>query len=397
VKNKPSGIMDALRQFDATEANLSKLEHLWGELEAMIPSNVQFGANVEYEEGARTFQSMMQALPAIDGWTLNFEIHDWNEIAQIRMDASEAGEFESHVYAERILVLEPSKQIREYRARFTRKRRELVNDALAQLVADVDAAISSVRAQVDLSKTTAKMDGETWDLLRSHLDQIAVLLGSSAKGLARWGNLRRHLGFGMVQDFKEIERLDWPVLRETLLRGLYEKNEPIPVAVKDLAELTSAKPEGVVVTRFNWAALDDESFEAVLFALISTTVGYENVQWLTKTRAPDRGRDLSAYRVVKDELSGVRRERVIFQCRHMLSTSVSTADVAVLKEQMVLHQPAVDELVIVTSGRFTADAVAAIEAQNAMRALMRISLWPDSHLERILAERPEIVAQFRLR
>ena len=389
--------MDVLRQFDATEANLRKLERLWGEVEAMIPSNVQFGENVDYEERLRAFRSMMGALPAIDGWTLNVEIHDWNEIARIKMDASEAGEFESHVYAENVLVLEPARQVREYRARFTRKRRDLVRDALAQLVADVDAAIVSVRGQADLSKKMAKMDGKTWDALHSHLDQIAVLLGSSAKGLARWGDLRRHLGFGTVQDFEDIEQLDWPVLRERLLRGLYDENEPIPVTVKDLAELTSAKPEGVIVTRLDWAALDDESFEGVLFALISTTVGYENVQWLTKTRAPDRGRDLSADRVVKDELSGVRRERVIFQCRHQLSKSVSIADVAQLKEQMVLHQPAVDDLVIVTSGRFTADVVAAVETQNATRASMRISLWPDSHLERILAERPEIVAQFRLR
>lgn len=73
------------------------------------------------------------------------------------------------------------------------------------------------------------------------------------------------------------------------------------------------------------------------------------------------------------------------------------ADIAILRDQMLLHHPAPDEVVIVTSGRFTADVVAAVEAQNAMRTSERISLWPESHLERILAERPEITAQFHLR
>jgi hypothetical protein len=240
------------------------------------------------------------------------------------------------------------------------------------------------------------MEGDTWETLRDHLDKIAVLLGSSAKGLARWGDLRRHLGFGMVQDFEDIERFDWPVLRERLLRGFYDETEPTPVTVKDLADLTSSKPEGIVVTRLNWEAIDDEGFEGVLFALISTTTNYENVQWLTKTRAPDRGRDLSADRVVKDELSGVRRERVVFQCRHLLSTSVSMADIALLKAQMLLHNPPVDELVIVTSGRFTADVVAATETERnaGINANVALARQP---LERILAERPEIIAQFGLR
>ncbi|HEY6325535.1 MAG TPA: restriction endonuclease [Candidatus Cybelea sp.] len=397
MKGERSGIMEALRQFDATEANLGKVERLWGEVESMIPSDVQFGQNVQYEERLRALTSMIEALPSIDGWALHFDTYDWNDIAHIRMDASEAGELESHVYAEKILILQPASQIREYRARFTRKRRALARDALAKLVAEVDAAIVNVHEHADLGNSSTKMEGKPWDVLRAHLDQIAVLLGSSSKGLPRWGDLRRHLGFGLVQDFEDIERFDWPVLRERLLRSLYDENEPIPITVRDLSELTSAKPQGVVVTRLNWEVLDDEGFEGVLFALISTTAGYENVQWLTRTRAADRGRDLSADRVVKDELSGVRRERVIFQCRHLLRSSVSMADVALLKEQMPLHNPAPDELVIVTSGRFTADVVATVETQNVTRASTRISLWPDSHLERILAERPEITAEFHLR
>jgi hypothetical protein len=116
VKSKPSDIMDTLRQFDATEVNLGKLERLWAEVEAMIPSNVQFGQNVEYEERIRALWSMIEALPAIDGWTLRIETYDWNGIAQMRMEASEAGELESYVYADEILVLEPARQIREYRA-----------------------------------------------------------------------------------------------------------------------------------------------------------------------------------------------------------------------------------------------------------------------------------------
>lgn len=117
-----------------------------------------------------------------------------------------------------------------------------------------------------------------------------------------------------------------------------------------------------------------------------------------KTNAPDRGRDLSVYRVIVDSLGGNTRHRVIIQCKHWLTKSIGPTEIATLKEQMKLWEsPRVNVHVIATSGRFTSDAVALIERHNQSDSAMRIEMWPESHLERLLAARPGIIAQFHLR
>ena len=46
------------------------------------------------------------------------------------------------------------------------------------------------------------------------------------------------------------------------------------------------KPRGDVVTQLAWSGLEEESFERLIFNLISTTAGYENPEWLTRTMRP---------------------------------------------------------------------------------------------------------------
>jgi hypothetical protein len=140
----------------------------------------------------------------------------------------------------------------------------------------------------------------------------------------------------MVQDFRDIIRLDWPSVKSALTQGLYDKDEPVPVEVEDLGILAATQPTGAVATKLKWESLTDEEFERLVFALISSTRNYENPSWLTRTNAPDRGRDLSATRVAYDQLSGAMRSRVIIQCKHWLSKSVSLADLTILKAAMSL-------------------------------------------------------------
>jgi hypothetical protein len=117
-----------------------------------------------------------------------------------------------------------------------------------------------------------------------------------------------------------------------------------------------------------------------------------------KTNAPDRGRDLSVYRVYSDSLSGTLRHRVIIQCKHWQSKSVGPTEISALKDQMKLWEPPrIDVHVIATSGRFTSDAVAIIERQNNSDCALKIEMWPESHLEHLLASRPAIIAEFGLR
>jgi hypothetical protein len=115
--------------------------------------------------------------------------------------------------------------------------------------------------------------------------------------------------------------------------SLYGDDDAIPVEVADLSELVAAKPRGPVNAKLKWTNVTDEDFERLIFSLISNTPGYENPAWLTKTRAPDRGRDLSVFHVVNDPLLGTARRRIIIQCRHR-KVSVTPADVATLREQM---------------------------------------------------------------
>jgi hypothetical protein len=159
-----------------------------------------------------------------------------------------------------------------------------------------------------------------------------------------------------------------------------------------------AKPSGPITTQLNWSKLDGQAFERLIFALISDTARYENPEWLMQTRAPDRGRDLSVTRIIQDELSGTLRLRVVIQCKHRLRRSVNVSGVSPAKDQMAMWtNPRVDVLVIATSGRFTADAVTWIEKHNATGTPPRIEMWPESHLERLLAARPALIAEFGLR
>jgi hypothetical protein len=163
-----------------------------------------------------------------------------------------------------------------------------------------------------------------------------------------------------------------------------------------LAILVAARPKGPITTALDRPNISDEDFERLIFTLISDTPGYENPEWLMQTRAPDRGRDLSVTRVTQDELSV--RHRVVIQCKHWTSRSVNLVEVSSTKEQMALWpNPRVDILILATSGRFTADAVTWIEQHNAGGIAPRIEMWADSHLERLLAARPAIIAEFGLR
>jgi hypothetical protein len=235
-----------------------------------------------------------------------------------------------------------------------------------------------------------------WIELTSLFKSIDALLGKSLGRPSRWSDMARHMAFGKKCDYDDIVRHDWPDVRQWLERSLYADSDPIPVAAKDLGELVSSRPQGQVATELNWGALSPEGFERLVFNLIDQTKGYENPQWLTHTNAADRGRDLSVDRVVQDVLAGSRKQRVIVACKHTDKVNVKT--VSELQAQMKLWEPPrVDELIIVTTGRFTTDAVNYIEKHNQSSSSMRIEMWANSHLERLLARRPELIAEFRLR
>lgn len=391
-------LADALRTFEAAEANLSRLEKLLGEIDALEPKGLVFGGAVEHERKLRTYTAILKALPLIEGSKPSEVPRDHDSIGQARLDARELDEPAAFLTVEH-WIEEPGIELREYRFRFDQKRRDLVRSAVQGLVEDVDGILRGLAPLVDGEpELGSPAPPEEWTELQEKVREIHALLGRSVERPPRWKELVRHLSFGQLQDLSDVLRLDWPEVRAGLGQVLYAEDEPVPVPAEDLADVVNAHPTGTVPVRLAWERLDDEGFERVIFALIDGEDQYENVAWLTKTRASDRGRDLSADRVRIDSLTGTDRQRVIIQCRHWLEKSTGPDDVSALRDRMSLWEPpTVDVLIIATSGRFTSDAVAMIERRNTKGSPPRIEMWPESHLERLLATRPGIVGQFGLR
>jgi len=394
-----SPLNSAVRHFESAEANLLKLEKLWAEIEQAIPSGIAFmGDNVEYENNCRSFDTILSSIPKIDGWKPEICLMDLDEIAQSRLDAQELGEIQCIVGVDR-QISEPGRLLRDYRHRFNQKRKELIRDSLVELIDYVDEDLRELPKEPETEPEHYKSGGSPqFDKLKEHVAQIDTLLGSSVPRPPRWSDLHRHLHFGTSGDLRDIVNHDWPRVKAALRKSLYGEKEPVPVGVEDLSSLVKSKPRGPVTTKLEWERLGDDDFERLIFALISYEKGYENPEWLMRTNAPDRGRDLSVYRIHVDPLAGTLRQRVIIQCKHWLSKSVGPSEVATLRGQMKLWEPPrIDVHIIATSGRFTSDAVAIIEKQNQSDSALKIEMWPESHIEQLLASRPGIIAEFSLR
>jgi hypothetical protein len=125
---------------------------------------------------------------------------------------------------------------------------------------------------------------------------------------------------------------------------------------------------------------------------------YQIVQWLMKTRAPDRGRDLLAKHVIHDDGGTTRTERVIVQAKHWTAKSVGPAEIASALTTLSLWEPPpVRVLVIASSGRFTTDAVALAEKHHTDGKPPFVDLWADSRLESLISQRPDLMAAYSLR
>lgn len=402
--NSESSLNKALRQFEVALANLTKLERIWKELCDMIPSGIVFGTDERYESKRNSYIQLINSLPKVSGYKPETIPLELDEIAQSRLDANEIGDFEAQMYVERIIDT-PRVELRQYRFRLQNLRKSLVKNAVSELIDKIDGVLTILveRYRIDDLDDDAPRwqtlpHDLNWEKFKDLVDEFNALLGDSVTRPKRWSDLLRHLKFGQLCDLSDIVMTDWPMVKSSIWTALSEEDDPIPSEVADLSELVATKPFGPIATKLLWENMSDDDFERLVFILISSEQGYENPEWLMKTRAADRGRDLSVTRVISDSLSGIIRQRVIIQCKHYLNTSISAEDISLLKEQIKLWEPPrIHVLVIATSGRFTADAVALIERHNESDSALKIEMWPESHIERLLASRPAIVGEFRLR
>lgn len=396
-ENKQS-LSEVLRHFEIAEANLVKLEKLWDEIFQILPSGPAFGSTPEYEDKCRAFSIILPYLSKIDGWRPTAEPMDFDTIGQWRLDALELGEISATVAIE-AEIDKPGSELRKYRFLLNQKRRQATRKAMFQLFASVDGVVKEMVEELaydDEDGLIQDVSRDKWDKLEEYISQIDILLGSS-KRPPRWGDLMRHKRFAKYNDAIDIANADWPVIKAAISQTMYE-GDPIPPEIDDLGSLLNTNIKGGVSAQLSWHNLSPEQFERLIFTLLLSSDGYENPQWLTQTNAPDRGRDLSVDRIIKDSLGGVTRKRVIVQCKHWLSKSVGISDIALVETQMKLWEPPrVDVCIIATTGRFTSDAISTVEKGNQSDKALMIELWAENHLEAILAKRPDLIADFRLR
>ncbi|GIQ69026.1 restriction endonuclease [Xylanibacillus composti] len=390
-----SSLDEAIRIFEAAEANLSKLERLWERMYELTPGGIVFGDNIQYEELYRSYINILTHLPKINGWKPQTEPRNLNSIAQSRLDALEIDEISAKISVEE-WIQEPGHELREYRFRFNHKRKQLIRDSVSTIFNEINVILSGIQS-IYREDCSYLVQTDEWIQLHTKVKEVDTLLGSSVVRPQSWSDLLRTISFNSVGDLRKIIH-DWPMLKDSLMQSLFDENDPIPINIEDLSDIIAQKPKGTVITKLNWNKLNPDNFERLIYSLISFEEGYENAEWLMHTNAPDRGRDLSVMRVFKDGLSGVTRRRVLIQCKHYLTKSVNPADIALLKDQIKLWEPPrIDDVVIATSGRFTADAVALIERHNQSDSALKIEMWPESHLENLLARRPALIAEFQLR
>jgi hypothetical protein len=383
-----SNLDAALKQFERVASTLEKAERVWADLAAGSLSSE------DHEQRVRIFVDLVAALPAIDGFSVQVIPMSLTEMQLARFDAGEVGEPEFYVQTEE-RIDRPGFELRQYRHLFDAAWREIVRGRVREVVDLIDTATSSM-AMFGVRNENAPAGD--WEQLTGLVSELDRLLGDSTARYGRWSYLRRHLHFAEASDLHDIVDRDWPSVRSGLEDFVYDEFEPLPVQVDDLSQLVAARPRGPVSTALNWAALDATGFERLLYDLVGNEDGYENSNWLMRTNAADQGRDVEVYRVTVDPLSGTRRERVIVQCKHWTASTIGRNEIVLCAEAVQLWEPPrVDVLIVATTGRFSRDAVAWHERRDLKRDVPRIELWPDSHLEMLLARRPHLIATFGLR
>jgi hypothetical protein len=378
---------------DRAAANLAKLDSVWERAQPHIPTGPSAGSNREYDDLCRHWDVLLGALPKVDGWTVTEPLPDIDAAGRALIDYLDIGEPPFSLMND---LEEPGRQLDEYRFALGQARRRAVNERIQELIRIIEARIERVVA--DLPHDSEPFETPDTQQVRDGFRELDRLLGDTTERRGRWYDMGRHLHFSQPGDWRDIVDMDWPDIRANLESMALTELDPIPVADMDLGQAARSHPSGGVTTDLGWANLNEDGFERLLYDLLRGFPDYQNVQWLMKTHAPDRGRDLSLERVIRDPSGLVRTERVIVQAKHFTSKSVGPNEIQQSLAPLPLWEPpAVRALVIATSGRFSSDAIGVVEKHNNDGKTPLIELWPNSQLEAMLARRPDLVEAHNLR
>jgi hypothetical protein len=386
-----NNLLDA---FDRTAANLAKLEKIWDRAQTFIPKGPAAGSPPEYDDLCRSWSDLLKGLPEIDGWTITAPLPDIDSLGRAFIDYLEADQIAFELFEQ---GEQPGKDLDEYRYRLNRARRQAARGRLQALIVRIDTGLPHVLAGVDRD-SRLRLEGEWVDRITTAIPEIERLMGDTAQRTGRWTYLLRHIHFGEGHDWHDIAEFDWPSVRSDIEAAGLSDIDPLPTPDIDLGHAATGTLTGSVSTVLLWSRLTDDGFERLLYDLLREYPEHQNVQWLTKTRAADRGRDLSFDRVLQDATGGSRIERVIVPAKHWQAKSIRPTDLAeALAGVKLWEPPAVHTLIVVTSGRFTSDAIAWQERHNYTVTPPHIDLWPENKLESLLAQKPHIAAAHGLR
>lgn len=239
----------ALSQFEATQANLEKLDRLWEQICRLQPSGPAFGSPPEYDELCLAFRRILPSVPAIDGFRIQDRLHDYDEAGQMHFDALEIGDIEARVSVVNALD-EQGRQLREYRFRLQAKRRELVRGRLLKLIDEVDELLRDLNSAAEGREINESVTEPSWARLKEAVSEVDTLLGGAPRP-TRWSDLQRHLHFEMFCDLLDIAKLDWPAVKQSLRSEIYGQHDPVPVDVDDLGHMVAARPAGPVTTKLD--------------------------------------------------------------------------------------------------------------------------------------------------
>lgn len=382
---------------ERTAANVSRLETVWERAREFIPEGPAAGSSPEYDDHCRAWRGLVEALPLIHGFRIQAELPDIDEIGRAFLSYAEIGEPPFPLWDE---IERPARELADYRYRLGQARRRAVRGRLEELSSTVSTLLDGILADLAASSPdpASPFEHPSTSEVAHAIEEIERLIGDAAERRGRWGDLHRHLRFSEPHDWRDIQLHDWPSVLEDIEAAGFAETDPLPVeGIEDLGAAAAGDVSGTASVGLSWDQLNDAGFERVLYDLLRAFPDHHNVQWLTKTNAPDRGRDLSLERALSTPTGETVFERVMVQAKHWLSRSIPPDEVAKVVAQAELWKPTFHVVIIATSGRFTNDAVDWADTRRARGDRPDVQLWGEADLERLLSRHPGVAAAHGLR
>jgi hypothetical protein len=133
---------EALKQFEAVEANLGKLDQVWKEIKKLLPSidEVQVGDEEQYLQMRRSFEQITKQMPKINGFELTVCLDHPDDIFRNKIDTLEVGELVDRAALDAHLHRQ-GEILSDYRFRVESKRRELARQAIQDVCARIESKL----------------------------------------------------------------------------------------------------------------------------------------------------------------------------------------------------------------------------------------------------------------